>query len=70
MAIQQQKKIQNNPYFVRKAKAGFDVVEKNTNLVVKRCKDHITATNYKVRLNRLRAGFQGFTPTFFAEKVA
>lgn len=56
----------NSPYYVKKTKDVFDVVEKETDLVVKRCQDHITATNYKVRLNKLRCGFQGFTPPFFA----
>lgn len=64
------KKPQNKPYFIKKTKAGFEVIEKETKLVVKRCKDHITATNYSVKLNKLRTGFQGFTPTFFAEKAA
>ncbi len=57
-------------YFVRKSKKGFEIVEKPTDLVVKICKDYIEATKYKVFLNKFRAGFQGFTPPFFAEKGA
>ena len=59
-------KVSNSPYYVKKTSKGFEVVEKETNLIIKRCQDHITATNYKVRLNKLRTGFQGFTPPFFA----
>jgi len=61
---------QQGNYFVRKSKRGFEVVEKPTDLVVKICKDHVTATSFKVMLNKFRAGFQGFTPPFFAEKGA
>lgn len=65
-----QKKPQAGNYFVRKSPRGFEVVEKPTDLIVKICGDHVTATKYKVFLNKFRAGFQGFTPPFFAEKGA
>lgn len=57
-------------YFVKKTKKAFAVIEKGTDLVIKTCSDHNIASKYKDRLNKRRAGFQGFTPIFFAEKAS
>ncbi len=55
-------------YFVLETDAGYDIVEKETNHVIKLKIQEKEAKDFCRKLN-LGSGFLGWTPMFFAEKI-
>ena len=55
-------------YFVLETDAGYDIVEKETNHVIKLKIQEKEAKDFCRKLN-LGSGFLGWTPLFFAEKI-
>ena len=54
-------------YYVRKTEAAFDIVEKDSELIMKTMTDESAARKLCRSLN-LGTGFNGFTPPFFCLK--